>query len=445
VIDPIVVPFVGATGIAVCAYFVAGVRAGRRSRDAWLEAVRVCGLRRAEMSWRFLGFVATAHYESFAIRVEPTITRYTAGLALGVRLETVTDRIGLLKPDVAAYSVAIVTSNEDITVGEPLVDDRLIVSGERLDVHALLDDETRALLIRLVQPQHLRTLTMVGGTLRVAAETARFAETLGLLLQLAARLTEVSRVVERVAAIAGRDPLPAVRLTCLHALMEERPRHAATRDALRAALSDDDASVRMTAALTLRTEGLSVLLGLARSPESTSEIASRAIVALGAHFPAEDAARTLETALRSGRYETVGACLDSLAARGAAHLGPVRRVLDGLSDTGVALAASALGLSGTAEAEPMLLGVLDSGSPDVRAAAVRSLGRVGSAASVPILRELEPRGDAAFRRVVREAVASIQSRLVGAGQGQLALASDGGEVSLAADEAGRVSMRDQEA
>ena len=442
-IDPVVIPFVGATGVAVCAYFVANVRAGRRCRDAWLEAVRVCGLRRAEMSWRFLGFVATAHYESFAIRVAPTITRQPGGLALEVRLQTVTDRIGLLKPDVAAYSVGIVTSNEDITVGEPLVDDRLIVSGERLAVHALLDHETRALLIRLVLPLRLRSLTMVGGTLRCAAETSGFSETLGLLLQLAARLTDIPRVVERVAAIAGRDPLPAVRLTCLHALMEERPRHAATRDALRAALSDDDANVRLTAALTLRTEGLSVLLGLARSPESTSDIASRAIVALGAHLPAEDAARTLETALRSGRYETVGACLDSLAARGAAHLDPVRRVLDGLSDTGVALAASALGLSRTAEAEPMLLGVLDSGSPDVRAAAVRSLARVGTAVSVPILRELEPGGDAAFRRAVREAVASIQSRLVGAVQGQLALASDGGELSLSRTESGRVSLDDR--
>jgi len=281
---------------------------------------------------------------------------------------------------------------------------------------------------------------MAGGTLSFLAEARGFPETLALVLQLAERLVQVPPVEERVAALAGGDPLPAVRLTCLRALTEERPRHAATRGALRAALSDPSADVRLAAALTLRTEGREALLGLARSPASTGEIASRAIVALGAHFPPEDAERTLQAALSSGRYETVGACLDSLASRGAAHLGPVRRVLEGLSDSGVALAASALGLSGAAEAEPMLLRALAHELPDVRAAVIRSLGRVGSAASVPILRQLEARGDAAFRRAVREAVASIQSRLVGAGQGQLALATDAGELSLAEDTRGRLDL-----
>jgi HEAT repeat protein len=307
-------------------------------------------------------------------------------------------------------------------------------------VHALLDGETRALLVRLVDRPRLLTLDMSGGTLSFLAETAWFGETLGLVLRLAQRLAEVPPVEERVAALAGGDLLPSVRLTCLHALMEQRPRHPATRGALRAALSDPHPSVRLSAGLTLRTEGREALLGLARDPESTGEVASRAIVALGAHFPPDDAARTLETALRSGRFETVGACLDSLASRGAAHLEPVRAVLDGPSDTGAALAASALGLSGAAQAEPMLLQALERRSREVRAAAVRSLGRVGSAASVPLLRELEPQGDGGFRRAVREAVASIQSRLVGAGQGQLALAQDGGALSLAADEGGRVSV-----
>jgi HEAT repeat protein len=437
VIDPVVGPFVGATAIAVVAYFVTNVRAHRRCSSAWREGVRACGLQDARM-WSLAGFAGTARSGAFTLRVEPAIA---AGVtALRVKLQTVTDRMGLVKPHVPAGSNHVATSNEDIEIGDPRADARLIVTGEPLAVHALLDGETRALLVRLVDRPRLLTLDMSGGTLSFLAETAWFGETLGLVLRLAQRLAEVPPVEERVAALAGGDLLPSVRLTCLHALMEQRPRHPATRGALRAALSDPHPSVRLSAGLTLRTEGREALLGLARDPESTGEVASRAIVALGAHFPPDDAARTLETALRSGRFETVGACLDSLASRGAAHLEPVRAVLDGPSDTGAALAASALGLSGAAQAEPMLLQALERRSREVRAAAVRSLGRVGSAASVPLLRELEPQGDGGFRRAVREAVASIQSRLVGAGQGQLALAQDGGALSLAADEGGRVSV-----
>ena len=377
-IDPIAIPFFGAAGVAVCGYLLSHARALLRCKDAWLEAVRVCALREGETSGLF-GFVATARSESFALRVQSRFTVQPGGvLALGVGLQTVTDRIGLSKPDIPLSQGFIVTSNEDIVIGEPLVDDRLLITGDRLAVHALLDAETRALLVRLVERPLLHTLNMAGGTLSFLAEARGFPETLALVLQLAERLVQVPPVEERVAALAGGDPLPAVRLTCVRALTEERPRHAATRGALRAALSDPSADVRLAAALTLRTEGREALLGLARSPASTGEIASRAIVALGAHFPPEDAERTLQAALSSGRYETVGACLDSLASRGAAHLGPVRRVLEGLSDSGVALAASALGLSGAAEAEPMLLRALAHELPDVRAAVIRSLGRVGS-------------------------------------------------------------------
>jgi hypothetical protein len=438
--DPIFMPFVGAVGVSVVAYVFSNVRSFRRCRDAWQEAIEVCGLREAETSG-FVMFVGRARAGPFALRVEPGITGNPVVLALRATLQTVTDRIGLAKPDTLLAPGTIATSNEDIAIGDPLVDDRLIVTGEPLAAHALLDGETRALLARLVQQRpRLRTLSMSGGALTFVAETPHFGETLRLVLGLADRLVEVPPVEERVASLAACDLRPSVRLTCLHALTEERPRHAATRSALRAALSDPFPDVRLSAALTLRTEGRATLLGLAGDPDLRDEVSSRAVVALGAHLPPDDAMRTLEAALRSGRFETVGACLDSLASRGAAHLEPVGRVLDGASDTGAALAASALGRSGAAEAEPMLLGVLAHDSPDVRAAAVCSLGQVGSAASVPVLRDIESEGDAAFRRAVREAVAAIRSRLVGAGEGQLALASDGGAVSLADDVRGRLGV-----
>lgn len=82
------------------------------------------------------------------------------------------------------------------------------------------------------------------------------------------------------------------------------------------------------------------------------------------------------------------------------------------------------------------------GRPAVRVAAAESLGRVGSAESVPTLRDAASRSDAGgMRRAVRQAVAGIHARLSGAEPGQLSLAVGGaGELSLAGDEPGSVSL-----
>lgn len=449
-IDPVAVPFVAATVVAVGAYVVHGVRALRRFRAAWLEAARACGLRDVRTSG-WIGFTATARSDSFALRVE-TVTQRAGGIGLQVQVDTVTDRIGLVLPPLVTDRIgmlkAAVTSREDIVVGEPRLDDRLIISGEPLAVRALLDGETRDLLLALVvgpvdssrPATPVRSLRMAHGSLLVEAESSRLAGTLDTLLRLAARLAEVPPVEAAVAAVAAGDPLPSVRIASLHALMEERPRHPATRAALRTALVDPAERVRLVAALTLRTEGRAALLGIACNPDSAEDVAVRAIPALGAHFPAEDAERALEEAIRTGRYEAAGACLDSLAARGPSGLAPIRGVLDGASETCAALAAHALGLSPTPEAEPLLVRALDHGSSEVCAAAARSLGRVGTVASVPVLRAVAENGDAALQRIVRDSVASIQSRLSGAGQGQLALASAGGEVTLADDVHGRLGL-----
>jgi hypothetical protein len=61
--------------------------------------------------------------------------------------------------------------------------------------------------------------------------------------------------------------------------------------------------------------------------------------------------------------------------------------------------------------------------------------------SVVVLREAEAdRGwDRAWRAAAREAIASIQSRLVGADRGQLALTAGAGEISLVEEASGRLS------
>ncbi|HXT51285.1 MAG TPA: hypothetical protein VN811_09610, partial [Thermoanaerobaculia bacterium] len=82
---------------------------------------------------------------------------------------------------------------------------------------------------------------------------------------------------------------------------------------------------------------------------------------------------------------------------------------------------------------------------DVRLAAIEALGHMGSAHAVlPIEDAARAGADAETRSAARQAVAEIQSRLPGASTGQLSIADDeAGRLSLADDDPrGRVSLPD---
>lgn len=97
--------------------------------------------------------------------------------------------------------------------------------------------------------------------------------------------------------------------------------------------------------------------------------------------------------------------------------------------------------------EPSLLGaVADSANPvELVALAARQLGRQGTVAAVPVLREAAERGPKEVNRVCHQAVAEIQARLEGAEAGQLSLAvGDAGQLSLAGGEAGALALAEDE-
>jgi hypothetical protein len=74
-------------------------------------------------------------------------------------------------------------------------------------------------------------------------------------------------------------------------------------------------------------------------------------------------------------------------------------------------------------------------------AAAHALGRVGTVAAVAALREAMERHGDLLRSAGREAIAEIQSRVSGAGRGQLSLAEPvAGALSLAEAEGGHVSL-----
>jgi hypothetical protein len=173
--------------------------------------------------------------------------------------------------------------------------------------------------------------------------------------------------------------------------------------------------VRLRAAMALGEEGRGTLLELVERAGADDSCAARAVAALGDRLPATLAESALRGALeKAGRPQTAQACLEALA------------------------------LLGRAEAEGLMLEALRSEEVPVAVAAARALGRAGTVASVPPLREaMRHRGE--LRSAARQAIAGIQARLTGAEPGQLSLAGgEAGALSLVDGEPGSLSLADGE-
>ncbi len=371
-------------------------------------------------------------------------------LALSVRPEGLSTALGKR-----------VAGEREIQIGSPSFDAELFIQGETALVLALLDAETRAALARLVGG---RVETTVGstiavraslseGTLDVGVEDARLwgseqlaSEVITAAVGVARRLAVPRDLAARIAENLRSEPEPGVRLECLATLARDFRDHPATREALLAARGDADLEVRLRAGIALGPSGRDVLLAIAGDDAAPDETAARAVAALAPELAADQAAAMLGDALRKRRPASARECMRALARGGGPQVVPtLARVLAVERGELAVAAASALGSTGSVEAESCLVSALDNPAAEVRAAAVQALGRVGTTAAVAPLKDVEER-DRSCRVVARQAIAEIQSRLAGAGPGQLSLAAgESGELSLAGGEAGQLSIAGAEA
>jgi HEAT repeat protein len=278
--------------------------------------------------------------------------------------------------------------------------------------------------------------------------SARLAEAVRALLNVAARLDPPPDVAARIAENTRTEPEWRVRLENVSLLAEKFPHHPATREALEAARGDARPEVRLAAALALGEDGLATLLEISSLRSGEEACVARVIAFLGKHITPGNAEEILSHALRSRQLKTIRACLRCLGkAGGPKAIKALAKVLIVEGDELAAAAAEALGASGEPAAEAPLLQALARDLVDVRVAAAAALGQVGSAAAVLPLKDLGVRGNATTseRRAARQAIAEIQSRLYGATPGQLSLAEgDAGALSLAGeDPAGRVSLAEE--
>jgi HEAT repeat protein len=354
----------------------------------------------------------------------------------------------------------------EIEIGDPDFDEAVFIVGPPTLARAVLDVETRRIvrdhLFEVgIRRSHgdvwLKTTEAAceAGEVRVAVEASSASDLGQVLPDVLRRLRDIARrlvtddVAVRLAHTAREEPVAEARLQDLLTLAREFPEHAATRVALRAALKDDEDEIRLRCAVVLEEEGFQTLLDMASDHRTLESCAVRAIVAVGDRLSLKRTGKILTHALKTRRLLVAAAVLEALGRRGTPETIPtIAGVLRQESgEMGVA-AVRALALSGLPAAEAPLMEALARDGRNIRLAAAQALGRVGSAAAVPALKETRAGLDEEdFERSARHAIVEIQSRVRGGTPGALSLTDAGaqkaGQLTLADDEAGRLSLSEK--
>jgi HEAT repeat protein len=446
-------PFLLFGGVLAAAVTVGGlfIWIHHRTRiESWSRAAGRVGVTGLEPAFTHLGPELSGRHGD--LRVHLQNVPYNTGQEVLTMTEIV---VGLADRPLSSMGLtserrmttwAYASAPNEISIGDPIFDAAFWVTGSPAPVRAQLDVEMRRLLCRqdgwgLTELKRGKLRTLVDA----ASGTERTEAALRGLLEIATRLAERIDVPERLAALATGDPLSGVRHEALRALIREFPDDAVMAPTLERAKDDPDPEVRVRAAIALGgAEGAGILTRIADDPATSDATAGAAVSALDRRLPPARARELLDDALRRRRVHTARACLDLLGRGPAAEtLTPLVKVL-GVDGGEVARAAArALGALGDAQAEPALLDALEREVPGLRPDVAEALGRVGTVAAVLPLKEAAvlhaAEGD--FARVARQAIAAIQSRASGAGQGQLTLAEDqAGRISLAEAEAGQLSL-----
>ncbi len=334
-----------------------------------------------------------------------------------------------------------------VPTGDPFFDEQVMATGDPVLVAALFDASLRRRVLAAAgggggfEGGVLR-LDLMGTLKSASALVSRTRAAVGL----ARRFCTPRDVAARLASNARRDPVAAVRLSCLERLCESFPKRAP--HVLRAALSDPDPAVRLKAATTLPGKDQEALLAMARSFELDEVLQARAIAGL-AHPPPRVMGRVLRAALEAGRRAAGLEAIRALGlSRSRAALGALVPLGDS-EDAEIRLGAiRALGATGQPGAQDALVRALGSQAGEDREAAADALGALGTVAAVGPLRaavKAHPQ-DRGLRSAATRAIGAIQAR-AGAAPGRLSMAEqpDAGALSLADSESGRLSLTPTEA
>jgi hypothetical protein len=422
-----------------------GALGRRQTLRVWQDAVASCGLQVVETSsaWRPWLKARTGPLEVWISTFGDKKTELVVEGPWPVEFQWVA-----IRPESASQPA-------ELEIGDKRFDDIFFVGGPAKLVFALLDAETRQLLVRLGLDGPLDISRSVLRVHQLPVERVPYA--LPLLLDIGRRFAQPLDVPRRLAENAHQDPINWVRLQNLLVLVRWLPDHPATAEALRKACSDPSPEIRLRAAKELGAEGRGVLLDLAENLENDA-VSAEAVSVLDQELPFELTKAILDRALNTGFIQTAHVCLKALGHNGtAAAIDILTKALENKNGALAATAAWALGAVGSPAAEPPLIAALERKEENLQVIAANALGRVGSVAAVLPLKEMADRflpGE--IRRAARQAIAEIQSRAQGASPGQLSLAGaeagqlslaqgDAGQLSLASDPTGQLSVSDDDA
>ena len=331
---------------------------------------------------------------------------------------------------------------QELTIGSESFDQTFFIGGPARLVFALLDAETRNLLLH-ASGEISNRIEIVDGELVAEMADRQLSRFLPLLLRIGEWFTRPVDVRQCLVQNATRDPEAGVRIKNLLVLARELPEDPETRKVLQAACSDPSPEVRLRAGRALGAEGLPVLVKLTEDLEDDT-VSAEAVSMLARELPSERKQDILRRALGRRCHQTALACMNTLGRDGdASAVGVLVEVMEQEQEKLAVSAAEVLQKIGSPEAEGPLILALQRDQPALRVAAANALGRVGSPAAVLPLKEAAERfpRDPDLSQATRQAIAEIQLRLPGATPGQLSLArAEAGQLSLAQAEAGQLSF-----
>lgn len=335
-------------------------------------------------------------------------------------------------------------------VGDPAFDARVCVAGDRADLLALLDGDTRAVAERVIAGLgvHVRHGRVSFERVTPIADSAERESIAEALLELARRLDltaidPASRLWEAIQVDpAGRGSGERLRL-----LLDRYPDAGPCEEAAALAISHPEPATAISGARYLADErALRVLQTI--SSDAATECATRllAVDALLGAFPLDAGLPPVARAMAEHRAPRfIRGAARRLAETGAAGaVAPIAAFLPSATPDLAIELCGALGQLGRPEAQPALVVALDGDSVPVRMAAARALGACAGPTAIEALRKARVGrlGNAELKRVVREAIEAIQDKNKGAVEGTLTLVEDPLEVGglSVVEEAGAVSL-----
>ena len=406
---------------------------------AWRQVAGRLGLTYSKEGWwakaKVEGDTTNGHtvvLDTYTVSTGKSSTTYTR-----IRVH-ITDPLPslVLRPEGMGTALGRLIGSDDVTTEDPGFDDSVFVRSEDTEgLTAVLDSKARGLLRRCVDE---RFSVKDGSVQYQVGKVLRDADAIEALLRKGIAIADLTQrpedPVERLAKIATTDPVAGVRRRAVSTLRQglgadSDPDAEVRTRALESAARDPDASVRVEAALGLG--AIEVLADLVADHHVTPPNRIKALRGLVDLAAVEQ--DTLLPLLQDQPPTVTAAAVRVAGEIGAAKCLPVVLGLITSPDRAVVTAAcTALGLLGGPEHEGALFDVADSGTPKARLAAVNTLGRLGTLASIP---RLEPmtRGlmtDGDLKRAARASIKAIQARGVGARPGGLSIADDqGGRLS----------------